>query len=60
MDFDKLSDILKQAFSFHFKTILKTQELAQDEETLAKILKISKYDNTEWNLNADLKKTGVA
>ena len=47
-----LSDALAKAFSFHFKTILKLEDLTNEEKTIAEDLKISKYTDTEWNFHA--------
>ena len=60
ISFDRLSTTVANAFSFHFKTTLKTEGLSQKETELSEKLKLTKYSTPEWNLNAAPSKTCVA
>jgi lipoate-protein ligase A len=58
--FDRLSQILINAFSSQFKVILKTEELTPDEKLLAEELKTKKYSNVERDTNATCSPAGMA
>jgi lipoate-protein ligase A len=60
ISFERLSTIVANAFSFHFKTLLKTEGLTQEEAELSEKLKLTKYSTLKWNLNAASSQTCVA
>lgn len=60
INFEKLSDILINSFSSHFKTILKTSELSREEKSAAEELKTRKYSNINYNSHADCQTARMA